>query len=48
MERQLEIDVKSATVWHLQNLVKNLNMKFLNAVIPELDKVRNPSQLTIK
>jgi hypothetical protein len=40
MERELEIDIKTAIIWQLQHLVKNLtNIKFFNAAQLETDKI---------
>jgi helix-turn-helix protein len=40
MQSELEINIKTAIIWQLQHLVKNLtNTKFLNAAQTETEKV---------
>lgn len=40
MQSELEINIKTAILWQLQHLVKNLtNTKFLNAAQTETEKV---------
>ena len=36
MEKNLEIDIKQATIWQLKYLVKHLSMKSINATTPEI------------